>query len=199
MNFSSTTLRVLLATFALTLLEGCAHSIVITPDSSKLPVAGSIRPANHAVGYYVSDEERTRRVITPGGGGDKIEYAPYKDLEPGIYRVLNNLFSNVYVLKSMDDNALIAEKSIRYVLRPKITTNSSSSGVFTWPPTDFTVIMEITAFDNTGRQAWKDALTGEGKAEFSEFKSDFALAAKRASEHALSRLQEKIASSPLMR
>jgi hypothetical protein len=185
----------LLAAFAL--LGGCAHSIVITPDAGKLGAPAAKLSANK-VGYFISDDERTRKVISPGGGGDRVEYAPYKELEAGIYRALSNVFASVDQLKSENDPAVIAEKKINFVMRPKITTNSSSSSPFTWPPTDFDVIIEIKAFDNNGKIIWQDTVIGKGKAEFSEFKSDFALSARRASEAALIELQKKLISSPLM-
>jgi hypothetical protein len=180
----------------LALLGGCAHSIVITPDASKLPAAS--KQSANKVGYFISNEERARRVVTPGGGGDKVEYAPYKELESGIYRVLNNVFASVEQLKSENDVAYIAEKKINFVFRPTITTNSSSSSVFTWPPTDFEVTIEIKATDNAGKVVWQDKATGRGKAEFSEFKSDFSLSAKRASEAVLVDLQKKLLASGLM-
>ena len=185
----------LFAAFAV--LGGCAHTIVITPDAAKLGAPAAKLSANK-VGYFISDEERNRKVITPGGGGDKVEYAPYKELEAGIYRVLNNVFSSVDQLKSENDPAFIAEKKINFVMRPKITTNSSSSSPFTWPPTAFDVIIEIKATDNSGKVIWQDTVIGKGNAEFSEFKSDFALSAKRAGEAALIELQKKLISSPLM-
>jgi hypothetical protein len=181
---------------AFTVLGGCAHSIVITPDASKLTQV--TKQSTNKVGYYISDEERARKVITPGGGGDKVEYAPYKELESGIYRVLNNVFSSVDQLKSESDKTYIADKKINFVLRPSITTNSSSSSLLTWPPTMFEVTIEIKATDSSGKVVWQDKVTGKGNAEFSEFKSDFSLAAKRASEAALVELQRKLIASPLM-
>ncbi len=188
-------LSALLAAFSL--IGGCAHSIVITPDAAKLgtPVA---KPSANRVAYFISDEERARKVITPGGGGDKVEYAPYKELEAGIYRVLGNVFASVDQMKNENDSSFIADRKINFVMRPKITTNSSSSSPFTWPPTDFDVIIEIKATDNSGKVVWQDTVIGKGKAEFSEFKSDFALSAKRASEAALNELQKKLIGSPLM-
>lgn len=190
----------LLGTFVLTaVLSGCAHSIAVTPDAAKLPTRDNIKPSENVVGYYISDEERSRRVVTPGGGGDKVEYAPYKELEPGIFRVLNNVFSNVHVLKSEGDTAYLTDNRIAFVIRPQITTNSSSNSAFTWPPTDFTVTINIKAVDSMGKTVWQDEVVGQGKAEFSEFKSDFSLSAKRASEQALTQLQAKLQASPLMR
>ncbi len=183
----------------LLVLSGCAHSIRITPDPEKLPSADGIARSTKSVGYYISDEDRNRRVITPGGGGDKVEYAPYKELEAGLYRVLNNVFENVHLLKSIDDKAYVTDKGIVLVLRPTIATNSSSSSLFTWPPTDFEVIIEIKAMDTTGKVVWADTVSGKGQADFSEFKSDFSLTAKRASAAALAQLQSRLLASNLIR
>ena len=105
-------------------MNGCAHSIIITPESDKLPHGYVTVRSDKIVGYVITDEERNRRVITPGGGGDKVEYAPYKELEGGLYRVLNNVFTNVYSLTSMEDKAFITEKGIVLVMRPTIATNT---------------------------------------------------------------------------
>jgi hypothetical protein len=147
----------------------------------------------------MTDEERNRRGITPGGGGDKIEYAPYKELEAGLFRVLNNVFANVHPLRSVDEQSSIAEKGITLVFRPTIATNSSSSSLFTWPPTAFEVIIEIKAMDTGGKLLWADTISGKGNAEFAEFKSDFSLAAKRASEAALKQLQTRLLASSVVR
>lgn len=191
--------KLLLVLGALVTLGGCAHSIRITPDSEKLPSAAGVTRSNKSVGYYISDEERNRRVTTGGGGGDKVEYAPYKELEAGLFRVLNNVFETVHPLKAMDDKAFITEKGITLVLRPTISTNSSSSSAFTWPPTDFEVVIEVKAFDSAGKVLWSDMISGKGHAEFSEFKSDFALSAKRASEAALAQLQTRLLASSIVR
>ena len=184
---------------AIALLNGCAHSIRITPESDKLPHGNVIVRSDKIVGYVITDEERNRRVITPGGGGDKVEYAPYKELEGGLYRVLNNVFTNVYSLTSMEDKAFITEKGIVLVMRPTIATNSSSSSLFTWPPTAFEVIIEIKAIDTTGKVIWAETISGKGAADFSEVTSDFSLAAIRASEAALTQLQVRLLASPLVR
>lgn len=192
-------LQLLLAVSAFVLLGGCAHSIRITPDANKLPSADGVARSAKSVGYFISEEERNRRVITGGGGGDKVEYAPYNELEAGLYRVLNNVFADVHSLKAMNDNAFITEKKITLVLRPTLATNSSSSSLLTWPPTDFEVIIEIKAYDTSGKELWADTVSGKGRAEFSEFKSDHSLAAKRASEAALVALQARLLASTIVR
>ena len=193
------TIKLLLAIGAFIVLGGCAHTIRITPDAAKLPVSDGAKRVAKNVGYFISEEERNRRVITGGGGGDKVEYAPYKELEAGIFRVLNNVFENVHQLKAMDDTAFLTDKGISLVLRPTVATNSSSTSLLTWPPTDFEVIIEIKALDTAGKVLWADTVSGKGRAEFSEFKSDFALAAKRASEAALVALQGRLVASPVVR
>lgn len=192
-------LKLLLVVGAFALLGACAHSIRITPDAEKLPSAEGITRSAKSVGYFISEEERNRRVVTSGGGGDKVEYAPYKELEAGLYRVLNNVFENVHLLKAMNDNAFITQNNIALVIRPTIATNSSSTSLLTWPPTDFEVIIEVKALDTTGKVVWADTVSGKGRAEFSEFKSDFSLAAKRASEVALGALQTRLLASAVVR
>jgi hypothetical protein len=193
------TLKNLLAVVLIFLVTGCAHSIRITPDSTNLPNADGITRSTKTVGYVMTDEERNRRVITPGGGGDKIEYAPYQELEGGLFRVLNNVFANVHPLKSGDERSFIADKGITLVFRPTIATNSSSSSLFTWPPTAFEVIIEIKALDTNGKVLWAETISGKGNAEFGEFKSDHSLAAKRASEAALKQLQARLLASSVVR
>lgn len=192
-------IKLALVVCSFVVLGGCAHSIRINPDEAGLPKADGIKRVNKSIAYFISEEERNRRVITAGGGGDKVEYAPYRELEAGIYRVFNNVFENVYVLKTADDKAFIAEKGISLVFRPTIATTSSSSSVLTWPPTDFEVIIEIKALDKEGKVIWTDTVSGKGNAEFSEFKSDFSLSAKRASASALAQLQARLLASPAVR
>jgi len=111
--------------------------------------------------------------------------------------VLSNSFNDAYLVKSLDDKTFLAQRKIAYVLVPKIETISSSSSAFTWPPTEFTVSLECRALSPAGAVVWRTTAKGKGKATFSEFKSEFSLAARRASEQALLELQ--ISASPLGR
>ena len=192
-------LRLAVIACSFLVITGCARSIRITPDEATLPKAELTKRVNKSVGYFISEEDRNRRITTPGGGGDKVEYAPYRELESGIYRVFNNTFENVYLLKTADDKTFITEKGITIIIRPTILTNSSSSSAFTWPPTLFEVKIDIKAVDKEGKVLWSETASGIGNAEFAEFKSDFALAAKRASAAALADLQKRLATSPLVR
>jgi len=178
------------------LLTACAHTIQITPDSDKLRAA-TPPSSTLSVAYYISPSDKTKQVTSPGGGGDKISYLPYKDAEAPLNIILSNLYKNVFTAPSATDKDFIAGKKITYVFSPTITTTSSSSSAFTWPPTDFSMTIECAALDADGREVWRDKVTGTGHAEFSEFKADFPLAAKRATEDAFRKLQEKISSSAL--
>lgn len=180
-------------------LIGCAHPINIAPNAATFDAPAAGKKVAKNVGYYISSEDRNREVTTPGGGGDKITYFPYRDLEPALFKVLTNNFADVHVLSSLDDKALLASKKIAYVVVPKIETTSSSSSAFTWPPTDFSVSLECRALAPDGNAVWQTTAKGEGKATFSEFKSDFGLAGRRASEAALKQLDIQLRSSPLAR
>lgn len=172
-------------------LAGCAHPIVISPRTDKLPPTNS-NVVQKNVGYYISPTERALEVTTEGGGGDKIKYKPYADLEAGIYKVLLNLYKNVVKLTSTDKSE-ISKHNISYVFTPKIVTKSSSTGFFTWPPTDFEIDLTMQARDGNGGVLWNNVVTAKGHAEFDEFKHDFQLSARRASEALLIELQKEIA------
>ena len=184
---------------AMTLLTGaCAHPLVITPDTSKFDRA-NVKQSHLKAGYYISDVDRKTEVTTPGGGGDKVKYKPYEQLEPALQKVLSNKFSRVYAMKSPNDSAEIKSKGISYVFIPKITTTSSSSSAFTWPPTKFTVTMDCRAVNNSGSVAWEKHLTGTGEAKFKEFKYNFSLSAQRASYNTFKMLEKMLNEEPKFR
>ncbi len=177
---------------------GCAHTIVIGPDVSRLP-ADNPAASTGAVGYYISAEDRARAVTSGGGGGDSVKYTPYKDLEAALFRVLSNHFAQVYSIKSAQDRAFIQEKGIRFVFTPKFSTTSASSSLITWPPTEFTLTIRIDAIDREQKSVWQTEVTGKGQATFDEFKRDYALAAGRAGLDAFLQLQAKLAEFPASR
>jgi hypothetical protein len=174
---------------------GCAHSVVTTPDLAELK-HGDVNPIDKNVGYYISKEDREKKVTTPGGGGDKVSYYPYKELEPALYKTLSNVFRRAYALESPTDSQTIQAKGISFVFTPRIATNSSSDSALTWPPTKFTVILACKAVNPGGETVWEKQFTGEGAAEFREFKADFSLAAKRASHSAFLQFQQALANDP---
>lgn len=172
-------------------LTACAHPISIAPDLSRLEPA-ALPAKRGTVGLYISPEDKARQVTTPGGGGDKIAYYPYRDLESGIFKILGNVYERVILVLSPKDVEALAKDGVSVVARPQIITQSSSESVVTWPPTLFQVQLSCTLTDISGTKIAETFVTGTGNAEFSEFKSDFSLAAKRASEDALKKTQSAI-------
>jgi hypothetical protein len=178
-------------------VTGCAHPISVTADMAQ--IKGSGAKVNKTVGYYIAPEDRTREVITPGGGGDKVSYVPYRDLEPAIYKAMSEVFTNVVKLDTPADAAKLAKDNVQFVITPKITTNSSSSSMLTWPPTQFTIDMSCKVSDKSGASLKEFTATGTGRAEFSEFKSDFSLSAKRAAQQAMANLVKALEAHPEFR
>jgi len=186
------------AVLATALLVGCAHPIVITPDVSQIDRT-EVKPIECNVGYFISQPDREKEVTTPGGGGDKVRYFPYKELEPALFKALSNVFRRAYPMNSALDAEAIKTKDITFVFVPEVTTDSSSSSAFTWPPTKFTVNLNCKAFNREGKQIWESKITGNGEATFSEFKSDLPLAAKRASLKAMQDFQKALNTAPELR
>ena len=172
-------------------LVGCAHQINITPPLNTLDSTDIIK-IDKIVGYYISAADRTKQVTTAGGGGDKVKYLPYQESEPALKQILSNLFAEAVAISSLDDKQFLLNNKITYVFVPTIDTVSSSESVVTWPPTKFTLTLDCRAIDDTGGVVWQKKVHGEGRATFSEFKHDFALAARRASKEAFLSLQAEI-------
>lgn len=144
------------------------------------------------VGYHISDADRLKKVTTPGGGGDKVTYTPYKDTESVLFTVLSNTFKDVFLVKSLDDESFITDNNIKLIFVPEITTQSSSSSPFTWPPTKFVINLTVKAMKSNGDIAWQKTIEKTGEAEFDEFKNDFSLSARRAAEQVFLQLAEDI-------
>ena len=177
------------------LFSGCAHPYNIAPDTSHLS-AQNTKPIDINVGYYIAAADLEKEVITPGGGGDKVKYTPYKDLEPALFKVLSNVFRRAYRLSAVDDKATIQEKNITFIIVPRLETNSSSDSALTWPPTWFMIKLDCQALDSEGKVVWTQEIKCEGKASFSEFKRDFPLAARRATEELMIELQRSLSEAP---
>ena len=167
-----------IAVLAVTLLVvGCAHQINISTPLDAL-VATQVSQINKTVGYYISAEDRTKMVITLGGGGDRVKYLPYQESEPALNQVLSNLFTKVVAIPSLEDKQFITSNEIAFIFVPSIATDSSSESTFTWPPTRFTVTLDCEAV--------------EAKVEWSELLQDNSLSARRASKEAFLNLQREI-------
>lgn len=179
-------------------LIGCAHPITMNPDleAIKTPAAGRI---NKKVAYHIADVSRTLEVTTPGGGGDKVRYFPYRDIEPGFYKALSEIFSSVTKIQNPKDLPTLRNSGATLLITPEITTTSFSDSVFTWPPTLFTVKLESSIMDVDGRVIKTVSVSGEGRASFDEFKGNFSLAAVRASNDALAKLIQVLSETPELR
>lgn len=181
--------------FLIAFISGCAHPLNISPDIAAINKSASSKKSVKSISYYFT-EDIDKEVTTPGGGGDSVKYKPYKELDIGIYKVLSDNFKSVVMLKrgvdqSKADNDLVAEITI--------STNSSSSSAFTWPPTLFGVNISSDFLNPKTGNKEKLFIVGEGRAEFSEFKSNVNLSARRASEDALNKFGAAIAGAGFLK
>lgn len=183
----------------LVMAAGCAHPMTVRPDVAglTLPTGATRIPKN--VGLYISSENRAKEVTTPGGGGDKVSYHPYADMETGLYKVFGNIFQNVDLLSTLSDVNSIAKHSLTLIAIPEITTTSSSNAVFTWMATDLTVQVSCKFTDVAGREVATVSSTGTGHAAFSDLKADVSAAGERASRDALEKLQAAVLQSDALR
>jgi hypothetical protein len=191
-------LRLALVVVVVAMGAGCAHPMIIKPEMEKLSAAPQSSKIAKNVGLYIAAPNREKEVTTPGGGGDKVRYKPYADLESGLYKVLGDVFQDVTLLKATNDEA-VAKRSLVYIIEPEVTTTSSSSGVFTWMATDFTVQLTCKVTDPTGQVIGTVSSSGTGHAVFDELKSNFSLAGQRASEDALVKLRGALLQAPELR
>jgi hypothetical protein len=192
-------IRAVLVSLAVMSLVGCAHNMSVKPDVEAIAsVPADARIAKN-VGLYLSPEARAKIVTTPGGGGDKVSYHLDADLETGLYRVLGNVFQSVTLLKSISDVDSIAKHSLVLIASPEITSTSSSSGIFTWMATDFTVGIACKITDVAGRSVAVVTVSGTGHAESSELMKDFSRAGERASLDALQKLEAELLKAPELR
>ncbi len=178
--------------FLVFILTGCTHKIDMVPNVEKVTDnVFNIEKRNYNVAYILKSYEQDKYVVTPGGGGDKIGYTPYDDTELAFRTILSKVFNKVYKLE-FNDSKFVKEKDIRLIFTYNLKTNSSSESMFTWPPTKFTISLNCKAVSKDGSKVWEDTIYDEGSATFSEFKSNFSLAAQRASEKVFTQLLQKI-------
>lgn len=176
-------------------LFGCAHPIVISPNTAKIEREPSSLPKIKAnVGFFIPPEASNLEVTTPGGGGDNVRYFPYRDLETAYQRMLLNVFDNVIKLKSASDSNELSKDEIKFTLVPDLITTSGSTGFFTWPPTNFTVDLTSKIRDASGKDVGNPRVVGNGQQTegLLEFKGDFGLAGRRAMEDALMKMQRAL-------
>ena len=167
-------------------LGGCAHPISLSGDVSTVVGRGS-KKVDKSAGLYIPADLMAREVISAGGGGDKVSYFPYRDMETGLYAAMSETFASVSRINGRDDPRVAADR-LDYVFTPTISTTSHSPSLFTWPPTIFTIIVEGRIDDPKGQLVANVRAAGDGRAEFDEFKENPSLSAKRAAESVLREL-----------
>ncbi|MEB0056766.1 hypothetical protein [Variovorax sp. LG9.2] len=170
--------RIVAALAFVAVLAGCAHPIVMNTDGAPERIESKL--LQKKVAYAMNDADRAKQVITPGGGGDRVSYYPYRDLEKSIRDALRSVYQDVVVVKTATDAKAIADSGAVLVFTPEIKTTSSSPSPFTWPPTVFSTEISCQVTDAAGVEVTRVKATGNGIAEFSEFKGNFGLSAKRA-------------------
>jgi hypothetical protein len=183
--------KVFFVLIALANLIGCAHSIDVSPNNSNIVrESNSTAKINAGVGYFIPLENLNLQVTTPGGGGDRVKYNPYRDMEAGYQTMLTNVFQKVVRVSSADSADEMSRSGVDFVITPDVITNSGSAGLFTWPPTNFSVDLTSTIRNSSGVTIAAPRVLGNGQvAGYSEFRSDFGLAGRRAMEDALIRMQ----------
>ena len=187
--------KYIVAFTAISTLGACAHPITINPSTSPQRTENSSYSTKVA-GYVMTDTDRDKQVTTEGGGSEKVNYFPYKDLEKGIRDVLNSIYSDVVLVRSPSDFEAIKRDGVGIVFAPEIYTTSNSNSVFTWPPTQFAIDLSSTVTDATGNMLARVRVSGQGAASFSEFKEDFGLAGRRAAQDAFEKLIIEIRANP---
>src|SRR5262249_2313702 len=158
-------------------------------------IKGSGSKIDKTAGYYIAAQDRTREVTTSGGGGDMVKYVLYRDLEPSLYKAMSEVFANVVKLDTPADAARLAKDNVQV----DITTNRSSDSMLTWPPTQFTIDVVCKVTDKSGMPMKDIVVSGTGRAEFSEFKTDQSLSAKRAAQDAMGKLVKAFETNPEFR
>lgn len=179
---------------AIASLVGCAHAIDVSPSSLNFDrEPSSSAKINTSVGYFIPLQKIGLEVTTPGGGGDNVKYFPYRDIEAGYERMLNNVFENVVRVRSVDGTTELSGSGVKYIITPDVLTNSGSTGLFTWPPTNFSVDLTSTVRNSSGVTIASPRVLGNGQvAGFSEFKNDFGLAGRLAMADALMKMQQAL-------
>jgi hypothetical protein len=189
--------RIPAAAALLVLLAACAHPIVVSPLDTPLRVESKLSPKKAA--YVLTEADRNLEVTTPGGGGDKVSYKPYRDLEKAIRDALRAVYSDVIAVNSASDREAFRAHGVSHVFSPRITTTSDSPSAFTWPPTKFGIEMTSQVSDPSGAAITTIRTQSNGAAEFDEFKHDFSLSARRAATQLSEQFQKQVAADPLLR
>jgi hypothetical protein len=177
-----------------TLVTACAHPISIVPNKTPERDASSL--SHKKAAYVMTENDRNKQVTSAGGGGDKVNYYPYRDIEKAIRDALRSIYTDVIAISSSTDFDSLKANDISVIYTPVISTISSSDSAFTWPPTYFRVELTCNVNDNEGKALSLLKVTGNGNAEFSEFKINTGLAGSRAASDLSEKLKQEILRHP---
>lgn len=176
---------------AMLVMAGCAHPVSLRADVNY----PSDKTVDTAVGYFISDANRKLEVTTPAGGGDKMRYFPYRDLEPAILSTLGSVFRKVYSVPETGRAAYIADHHLTFVFEPVLTTDSSSHSAIFWPATDFDLTIKVTALNAAGQTVWNQEFTGHGHVDKGRSLVDVP-PAKAAAAEAFDKLRKALMDDP---
>ena len=183
-------IKPLIASLTLLLLSGCVHDISVAPELSKIE---KVRPVtiHRTVAYYIPTERYTRSVTTPGGNNDGLRYTPYKDTEPSLKKVLDNIFTEVHKISSLDDEK-IKKHNIQFIFIPEIETMSFSNSNVDWQPTKFNMILKVKVLNDNKSELFTSYAQGKGVTNFGRYQDNPTYAVEIASRSAFLQLQDEI-------
>ena len=183
-------LKLFAALLMLLIVSGCVHDISVAPELSKIE---KTRPVtiHRTVAYYIPPETYEQVVLTPGGNNDKLRYSPYKDTEPSLKKVLDNVFTEVHKISSLDDEK-IKKHNIKFIFIPEIETMSLSNSNVDWQPTKFNIILKVKVLTADKSELLTTYAQGKGVANFGRYQDNPTYAVEIASRSAFLQFQDEI-------
>ena len=183
-------MRTFLLLLPLVFMSGCVHDISVAPELSKLE---KVRPVtiHRTVAYYISPEQYALQVTTPGGNNDELRYRPYQESEAALKKVLENIFTEVHRIDSLDDPK-IEKHHVRFIFVPQIETMSYSNSNVDWQPTKFSFILKVAFLAPDGAPFYESYAQGKGSANFGRYRDNPAYAVEIASRSAFLQFQDEI-------
>ncbi|MEN8146353.1 MAG: hypothetical protein ABFR02_01895 [Campylobacterota bacterium] len=183
-------LRLLTVLLPLFIFNGCVHDISTAPELSKVTKERPVT-IKRSVAYYIPPELYELSVTTPGGNNDELRYSPYKETEPALNKVLENVFTEVHRIDSLNDKK-IKEHNIQFIFVPNIETMSYSNSNVDWEPTKFNFILKVM-FYRAGKEPFYESYAqGQGIANFGHYQDNPAYALEIASRSAFLQFQDEI-------
>ncbi len=171
-------------------MSGCVHDISVAPELSKITKERPVT-IHGTVAYFIPPEQYARQVTTPGGNNDMLRYSPYKESEAALKKVLENVFTKVHRIDSLDDEK-IDNHHIRFIFVPQIETMSYSNSNVDWEPTKFSFILKVKFLTADKKTFYESYAQGKGIANFGRYRDNPAYAVEIASRSAFLQLQDEI-------